>query len=78
MDTYLGMGMNNRRKLLVGLGVGALTAPFGSFAQQQSKVWRIGFLGFAGRNSYEPTVYGALSNGMRELGYVAGTNVVVE
>jgi hypothetical protein len=34
--------MNNRRKLLVVLGAGVLTAPLGSFAQQQGKVWRIG------------------------------------
>ena len=33
--------MNNRRKLLVALGAGALAAPFGSLAQQQGKVWRI-------------------------------------
>ena len=36
--------MNNRRRLIVALGAGALTSPFGSFAQQQGKVWRIGFL----------------------------------
>jgi hypothetical protein len=32
--------MNNRRKLVLALGAGALAAPFGSFAQQQGKVWR--------------------------------------
>lgn len=36
--------MNKRRKLLVALGAGALAAPFGSFAQQQGKIWRGGFL----------------------------------
>lgn len=36
--------MNNRRKMVIALGVGALAAPFGSFAQQQGKVWRTGFL----------------------------------
>jgi len=38
--------MNNRRKLLVSLGAGALAfaAPPGSFAQPQGKVWRVGFL----------------------------------
>jgi hypothetical protein len=35
--------MNNRRKLMVALGVGALTAPFASLAQQQGKVWRVGY-----------------------------------
>jgi hypothetical protein len=36
--------MNNRRKLVVALGAGALTASFASFAQQPGKVWRIGIL----------------------------------
>jgi hypothetical protein len=35
--------MNNRRKLIVALGASVLAAPFGSFAQQQGKVWRVGF-----------------------------------
>jgi hypothetical protein len=34
--------MNNRRKLIVALGAGAM--PFALFAQQQGKVWRVGFL----------------------------------
>jgi hypothetical protein len=29
--------MNNRRKLAIALGTGALAAPFGSFAQQQER-----------------------------------------
>jgi hypothetical protein len=37
---------NNRRKLVIALGAGVLTAPFGSFAQQQDKVWRIGYAPF--------------------------------
>lgn len=32
--------MNNRRKLLMALGAGALVAPLVSFAQQLGKVWR--------------------------------------
>ena len=36
--------MNNRRKLVIALGAGALATPFASFAQQQGKVWRIGLL----------------------------------
>jgi hypothetical protein len=34
--------MNNRRKLVIALGAGALTAPHGSFAQKQGRVWRVG------------------------------------
>jgi hypothetical protein len=36
--------MSNRRKFIIGLGAGAFVAPFRSFAQQQSKVWRVGVL----------------------------------
>jgi hypothetical protein len=36
--------MNNRRRLLVALGAGVLTAPFGSFTQQSTKIYRIGIL----------------------------------
>lgn len=35
--------MNNRRRLVIALGAGALASPLASFAQQQ-KIWRIGFL----------------------------------
>ncbi len=41
--------MNKRRKLFVALGAGALTAPLSVFAEQQGKVWRIGFLALRGR-----------------------------
>lgn len=37
--------MNNRRKLSVALGAGALATPFGAFAQHQVRVWRIGDIG---------------------------------
>jgi hypothetical protein len=36
--------MNNRRKLVIALGAGALAVPLGSFAQQAVKIRRIGFL----------------------------------
>ena len=67
--------MNNRRKLLFALGAGALAAPLGSFAQQQGKVWRVGFLGTSTASGYAPE---ALRAGLRELGYVDGKNLVIE
>jgi putative ABC transport system substrate-binding protein len=69
--------MNNRRKLLVALGAGALTAPLGSFAQQQGKIWRIGFLGTASASGFARRVE-ALREGLRDLGYVEGKNLVIE
>ena len=48
MGTQIGgWGMNNRRKLLIALGASALTAPLCSFAQQQNKTFRIGYLATA-------------------------------
>jgi putative ABC transport system substrate-binding protein len=71
--------MNNRRKLVIGLGAGALAAPLGSFAQPQTKVWRIGFLSARSRPvSLELSDYGAFSSRLRELGYVEGKNLVIE
>jgi putative tryptophan/tyrosine transport system substrate-binding protein len=71
--------MNHRRKLVVALGGGVLTAPFGAFAQQPGKVWRVGFLAFPTRpSSLDSHVFGAFPRGMRELGYVEGKNLTLE
>jgi hypothetical protein len=40
MGAYQGEVANNRRKLVVAPGAGALKVPFGSFAQKRGKVWR--------------------------------------
>jgi putative ABC transport system substrate-binding protein len=69
----------NRRKLLGSLCAGALTAPFASFAQAPDKVSRAGFLMLASRASaLDPAHAGAFVDGMRELGYVEGRNLVVD
>jgi len=67
--------MNNRRKLVLGLGAGALVQPFATFAQQQGKVRRIGFL-----LEYDLPVRNidAFKAGLRELGYVEGRNYTIE
>jgi putative ABC transport system substrate-binding protein len=71
--------MNTRRKLIIALGAGALTAPFGSFAQQQGKIWRVGFLALRSPTASIPVAsYGAFLQGMRELGYVEGKNLIIE
>lgn len=69
--------MNNRRRLLIVLGMGVLLAPFASFAQQQGKVWHIGSIALSARSDsrfQEETAIGAL----RELGWVEGKNVVFD
>jgi len=56
-----------------------LAVPRGSLAQPQSKGARIGFLYFGSRQSALDTGrYNAFVQGMRELGYVEGTNFVIE
>lgn len=70
--------MIDRRKLLLSLGVSALIAPFGAFAQQP-KIRRFGFLGYSSRQSFvERGGYDALTKGLRDLGYVEGKNFVFE
>ena len=71
--------MNNRRKLVIALGAGALASPFGSFAQQQGKVWRVGILFPGSRQSLQDAGRDQLfQQGMRELGYVEGKNLLLE
>jgi len=71
--------VNTRRKVVIALGAGAVTAPFGALAQQQGKVWRIGFIsGAAPPASLETAPQGGFLQGMRELGYVEGRNFVME
>jgi putative ABC transport system substrate-binding protein len=48
-----------------------------SLAQQQGKVWRVGYLSL-GSGSLSAEFSGAFLTGMRELGYVEGKNLVVE
>jgi len=70
--------MNNRRKLLIALGAGTLAAPLASFAQQQpASVARIGFLGNS-TATLEASLVGPFREGLRDLGYVEGRNVLIE
>ena len=68
--------MTTRRKILVALG-GVLAAPLASFAQQKPKIWRIGFLSGATRppDGLPPA---AFRQGLAELGYVEGRNLMYE
>jgi putative ABC transport system substrate-binding protein len=71
--------MNNRRKLVIALGAGALSAPFTLYAQSQNKVWRVGFLSPRHMEFNDSDYYfGPFREGMRELGYVEGKNLAIE
>ena len=66
--------MATRRNVLLALGAGALTAPLASFAQNQPKVWQIGFLG---ADSAATRLYDSFRQGMRDLGYIEGKTCVI-
>jgi putative ABC transport system substrate-binding protein len=71
--------MNHRRKLIVVVGAAVLASPLSSFAQSQTKVWRIGYLDHGTRKSMvESGRFSALIDGLGERGYVEGRNFVLE
>ncbi len=67
-----------RRNVVLALGAGAL-GPLASFAQQQGKIWRIGYLSQRHVDFVDSDlVYAAFMQGLRELGYIEGKNLLVE
>jgi putative ABC transport system substrate-binding protein len=69
-----------RRKFLVRfLGAVSVGWPFAVFAQQPSRIWRVGFFYFGSHQAALDTGrLNAFLNGMSELGYVEGKNLVIE
>jgi ABC-type uncharacterized transport system substrate-binding protein len=69
----------NRRDFITLLGGTAVAWPLAARAQQQRKIWRVGFLAIPLRPAVlESSRYGAFAQGMRELGYVEGDNLAIE
>lgn len=69
-------GLHTRRTLIRGVLFcsAVIVAPLRSLAQQQSRVWRVGFLA---SDSSSTRVYAGFRQGMRELGYVDGKNFII-
>ena len=65
-----------RRDLLVAAGV-LVAAPLAARAQQAARVPRIGFLGNS-TAALEANLVGPFREGLRDLGYVEGRNVLIE
>src|SRR5215475_3564028 len=69
----------DRRTFLAGVGAVIVAVPLAAEAQQAAKVYRVGLLGGSppnspgGRRAWE-----GFFQGMRELGYVEGQNILVE
>jgi ABC-type uncharacterized transport system substrate-binding protein len=68
--------MDRRRFLLTSLA-GALAAPLAAGAQQAGKVYRVGFLS-NGWSTASSQVVAAFRQGLRELAWVEGQNIVIE
>ena len=66
-------GRTGRRAFLGSIGVGFLASPISTFAQQPTKVHRIGVLA----NTDGPP-WDGLRGGLRELGYIEGRNIAIE
>ncbi|MEO8754041.1 MAG: ABC transporter substrate-binding protein [Casimicrobiaceae bacterium] len=69
--------MTNRRTFVRTLGGGLVAASLAVHAQPAKKVYRIGFLE-AGAASVNEHFLRAFESGLREFGYVEGTNLVID
>jgi putative tryptophan/tyrosine transport system substrate-binding protein len=67
----------DRRRFLVTSLASALAVPLAVEAQPAGKVWRIAFLGSTSPSGYASQTT-AFREGLRELGYVEGRNVIIE
>jgi putative tryptophan/tyrosine transport system substrate-binding protein len=66
-----------RAALTVVLALGLLGAPLAAQAQPAGKVWRIGYLSVA-TVEFDKSWAASFRQGLRELGYVEGQNVVID
>lgn len=62
-----------RRDFITLVGGGIAARPLDALAQTSGKIWRIGFIA----QGYEK-FYDALFDGLRDLGYAEGRNLIVE
>ena len=69
--------MNNRRKLVIALGAGALAGAGAARAQALAKVPRIGLLSPFSPSDAAPWHH-AFRLGLRDLGWVEGKNISIE
>src|SRR5467141_1017252 len=66
----------DRRSFIGTLAGGLLAAPLAAEAQDAAKIARIGWL--SGNMATSPQLPEAFRQGLRDLGYVEGRNVVIE
>jgi putative ABC transport system substrate-binding protein len=64
--------------LIVALTLSLLVSPYAIEAQQAGKVYRIGVLAGSAQDPRAKRGYAVLQQGLRELGYVEGKNIILE
>ena len=69
--------MTTRRAFIGSVTGGLLAAPLAAETQQAGKVYRVGFLGNSSAD-LETNLVGPFRDGLRDLGYVEGRNIVIE
>ena len=69
--------MNRRRMMLLVVAMSVTCCPLRTLAQQQSRVWRVGFL-LPNPLSDNSRNVDSFLRGMRELGYIEGRNLIIE
>lgn len=71
--------MTSRRTLIAAIAASLLGGPVRARAQQAGKIYRLGILGNVPiSDSQGAKVWGALTQGLRDLGYVEGQNLIVD
>ena len=70
--------MVDRRRFLGAAGVGVLAAPFVATAQQAHKLFRVGFLTVTRREGGHDRLFEAFRQGLGEVGWVEGRNLILE
>jgi putative ABC transport system substrate-binding protein len=68
----------DRRMFMCALVGGLLAAPLAAEAQPAGNVWRIGYLSSQSAASVGRVSFDAFRQGLRDLGYVEGQNIVIE
>jgi len=69
--------MITRRKVLLAIATTVLAMPLTGETQNARKIYRVGYLGNSSA-SLEANLVGAFRQGMRDLGYIEGKNLVIE
>ncbi|HET9513642.1 MAG TPA: ABC transporter substrate-binding protein [Gemmatimonadales bacterium] len=71
--------MTSRRTLIAAIAASLLGRPMNAGALQAGRIYRLGILGNVPRSdSQGAKLWGALTQGLRDLGYVEGQNLIVD